>query len=80
MRCVYIRNCYKTAGTYGKKEIILIHCFKLVKFYNVMSGIFINLKVRNRPPKSGPTCAVASRTEWPSAISRFFTFGDRSTL
>jgi len=35
---------------------------------------------RNRPAKSGPTCAVASRSEWPSAISFFFTFGDRSPL
>ena len=31
-------------------------------------------RVRKRPSKSGPTCAVASRSEWPSAISFFFYF------
>ena len=51
---------------------------------SILSGIEkkddLRLIVRNRPPKSGPTYAVASRTEWPCAISCFFTFGDPSPL
>ena len=40
MRCVYIRNCYKTAGTYGKKEISIdserfIQSIKKVKNFDV---------------------------------------------